>query len=194
MDKSPSKGGAHYRGHVAAVERRKRPGALRIPSQLELWMLWILLWQRLAYMEGKHRRVGRTKHLCQQASQMVKRVISSAWLRRAAVLGTAPSPEQPWRSGITVSLPVGLLLPVCRGNGVPVLSRSCSLAPALRVPGGASLTGLQRLDHGHLVGLWQRAALLGSPHLFPGHPGVAGGSLRHPAKWRKVWGGERGAA
>ena len=37
-------------------------------------MLWILLWQRVAYVEGKHRRVGRTKHLCQQASQSVKKL------------------------------------------------------------------------------------------------------------------------
>lgn len=82
---------------------------------------------------------------------------------------------------------------MCRGHGIPASSRSRLLAPTLPVPGGPSLTDLQRLDHGHLVGLRQRAALLGSPHLRPGHPGAAGGPLRHLAKVEEK-GGRRGAA
>lgn len=55
-------------------------------------------------------------------------------------------------------------------------------------PGDPSLTGLQRPGHGHLVGLRQKASFLGSPHLLPGHHGVAGGSPCHSVKWRKVGG------
>ena len=55
-DQSPSKGGAHYQHHVAAVERRRQAGAVSIPSRLQVWMLRILLlWQCLGYMEWKHR-------------------------------------------------------------------------------------------------------------------------------------------
>ena len=77
-------------------------------------------------------------------------------------------------------------------NGTMPRKRGPGIEPA---PGSPLLTDLQWLDHGHLVGLRRRAALLGSPHLLPNHPGAAGGSLCHPQKWRKVVEGQwRGSA
>ena len=53
------------------------------------------------------------------------------------MLGPAPSPEQPWHSNTAMPLSVGPQLPACRGNGIPALSWSHSLAPTLLSPGGA---------------------------------------------------------
>ena len=68
-------------------------------------------------------------------------------------------------------------------NGTMLRKRGPGIEPA---PGSPLLTDLQQLDRGHLTGLWWRAALLGSIHLLPNHPGAAGGSLCHPQKRRKV--------
>lgn len=43
MDKSHSKGGAHYHSNVTAVTVPRKPGsAFSFPFLLELWMLWIM--------------------------------------------------------------------------------------------------------------------------------------------------------
>ena len=89
---------------------------------------------------------------------------------------------------------MGTPLPACQGNMSLVSSRVRWLAPALPRPTDPSLTNLQWLRRAHLVGFRWRAALLGSPVLLPGHHGVAGGSLRHPAGRRKGVGVGKGEA
>ena len=109
--------------------------------------------------------------------------------------GQVPALSSPVIQAASCPPPMGPPLPACRGNAIVVSSRMRSLAPALlRERQGPSLTKLQQLDHGHHAGLRWRAALLGSPVLLPGHPGAAGGSLRHPAGRRKGVGAGKGEA
>lgn len=90
-----------------------------------------------------------------------------------AVPGLVSCPEQPQHSGITPTPAI----PICPSAG-ETWSQPCP------VPQGPSLTGWQWLHHGHLDGLRCRAALLRSPVLLPGHPGLAWGSLLHSAESR----------
>lgn len=130
----------------------------------------------------------KTQRLCQRASQVVKRALSSSALRREAVLGPAPSPEKPWHSGTAVPPARGTLAADVRSKQSRCRAGRAGWVCPCPAPGGPSLTGVQRLDHGHLIRLWRRVFLLGRSHPLPGNPGAAGGSLCHPEKWRKVCG------